>query len=138
MLWRQLGDLVNGTTGLGLHRFQDSMSQISIASEMRKRTWAAVFSIDMTIASFTGRPPGLSHRYSSCPLPLDLNDEILLASKDDLAHAVSLLDSNGWNTVGDLSPATTIRATMCYSLIMAEILEISLGTDSQYSDQRLM
>ncbi|KAL3424538.1 cytochrome P450 [Phlyctema vagabunda] len=138
MLWRQHGDLISATTGLGLHRSRDLPGSVSISSEMRRRTWAVVFCIDKTLASFTGRPPGLSHRYNSCPLPLDLDDEVLLQSKQDLAHAVSQLDENGWNTKGELYTATNLRANMIHGLLLSEVLELALGADSQYSDERLM
>lgn len=138
MLWRAHGDLNHAATGLGLHRDRDLDSPPSISTEIRRRVWACVFSIDKTLAAFTGRPPGISHRYNMCPLPLDLSDELLLGSKEEIARAVGLLDSNGWNTRGEYYPATNCRAVMIHSLIMSEILEISLGSDSQYSDDRLM
>lgn len=138
MLWRAHGDLSYAATGLGLNRDRDLDSPPSISIEMRRRIWAVVFSIDKTLAAFTGRPPGLSHRYHMCPLPLDLSDDILLASEEERARAVSLLDANGWNTLGEFYPATNCRAVMIHSLIMSEILEISLGSESQYSDDRLL
>jgi hypothetical protein len=138
MLWRQSGDLNNAATGLGLHRDKAINSPPTISSEVRRRLWCTVFGIDKTIAAFTGRPPGLSHRYNSCPLPLDLSDETLLASKEERAHAISLLDANGWNTNGEFHPTTNCRSTMTYSLILSEILEISLGTEAQCSNDRLL
>lgn len=138
MLWRSLGDLYNAATGLGLHRDKDINAPPTICSEMRRRTWAVVFSIDKTIAAFTGRPPGLSHRYNLCPLPLDLTDEVLLGPKEERDRAISMLDSNGWNTVGEMSAATSLRAVMIHSLILSEILEVSLGAESRCSDERLM
>src|SRR3954467_11810426 len=50
MLWRQGGDLNNATTGLGLHRDRDINSPPTISSEIRRRIWIAVFSIDKVIA----------------------------------------------------------------------------------------
>ena len=137
MLWRSHGDLAAAATGLGLHRDRYENSPPSITTEMRRRTWASVFSIDQTIAAFTGRPPSLSHRYNLCPLPLDLSDEVLLASKETRLHAASLLDPNGWNTAGELTAATWSRAVMIRSLILSEILEISLGSEQQYSIERI-
>lgn len=51
---------------------------------------------------------------------------------------MNLLDANGWNASGEWFPATSARAVMIISLILSEILEISLGAESQYSDERLM
>jgi len=70
-------------------------------------------------------------------LPLDLSDEVLLASKEERLHAVSLLDPDGWNTTGELTAATWSRAVMIRSLILSEILEISLGSEQQYSIERI-
>ncbi|RDW92202.1 hypothetical protein BP5796_01596 [Coleophoma crateriformis] len=138
VLWRQHGDLTAATTGLGLHRAQDLAAPVTISSEMRRRIWAVVFAVDKTLATFTGRPPGLSHRYMSCPMPLDLSDDILLAPREEIEKAISELDSNGWNTKGELYTATNLRANMVHALISSEILEIALGNSSQYSDERLM
>jgi hypothetical protein len=138
MLWRLHGDLNHATTGLGLHRDRHSGEPVTISSEMRRRTWALMFATDKTLAAFTGRPPGLSHRYNSCPLPLDLSDEDLLASREGLDLAVSQLDSSGWKTTPEVGSGTSLRANMISSLIMSEILELSLGSESQYSEERLM
>lgn len=137
MLWRQHGDLNNAATGLGLHRDRDLDPVPNITSEMRRRIWSVVFSLDKTIAAFTGRPPGLSHRYSACPLPLDISDETLLAPREERERAIHLLDSDGWNTSGEYYPSTSCRAVMMHSLILSEVLEMSLGAESQ-SDARLM
>jgi hypothetical protein len=100
--------------------------------------WAVVFSTDKTIAAFTGRPPGLSHRYNQCPLPLDLTDEVLLAPKEERDRAIAMLDSNGWNQVGEVTVATSTRAVMIHALILSEILELSLGPDCNYTNEHLM
>lgn len=80
----------------------------------------------------------MSHRYNSCPLPLDLEDEILLADKDTLKEAASKLDGNGWNREGNIYSSSRIRASMMYSVIIDEILEISLGTINQFSEARIL
>lgn len=74
----------------------------------------------------------------SCPMPLDLSDDILLAPREEIERAISELDPNGWNTKGELYTATNLRANMVHALISSEILEIALGNSSQYSDERLM
>jgi len=134
----KIGECNQAATGLGLHRDRDTGAPPTISSEMRRRIWSVIFAIDKTVAAFTGRPPGLSHRYNSCPPPLDLSDDILIASKEERARAIRLLDSNGWNTNGEFYPTTSCRAVLMHSLILSEILEISLGIESQYSDTRLM
>jgi hypothetical protein len=98
---------------------------------MRKRLYSSVFCIDKTLASFTGRPPFLSRRYSSCPLPLDISDEVLLQGKEEIAKAASKLDQYGWNTENMYHRSTALRINLCQSRIRDEILELSLGTPSE-------
>ncbi|KAG9241596.1 hypothetical protein BJ878DRAFT_519886 [Calycina marina] len=136
LLWRAQGELNNAATGLGLHR-EKHHNLITITQEMRRRTWACVFSTDKTVSAFTGRPPNLSHRYNHCALPLDLSDEILLAPREQLDLAISKLDDNGWNTEGNVTAATWSRAVMIHCLVLGEILELSLGSEDQYSSERV-
>lgn len=97
-----------------------------------------MFANDKTLSIFSGRPPCLSHRYNACPLPLDLPDEVLLADKDELQEAARKLDSDGWNADMVTGPASRIRASVLYATIMDEVLEISLGNDAQFSEERLL
>ncbi|KAM3080859.1 hypothetical protein ACMFMG_004817 [Clarireedia jacksonii] len=138
-LWRRHGDIVNAVTGLGFHhRPHHANIPVSTTLEMKRRVFGAVFANDKTMSIFSGRPPSLSHRYNACPLPLDLPDEILLADKEELQEAARKLDSDGWNTDTIIGPASRIRASVLYSIIMDEVLEISLGNDAQFSEARLL
>lgn len=115
------------TTALGMHRDADQTpKKVTISSEMRRRTYAAVFNIDKVIATFTGRPPMLSHRYSSTPLPLDLSDEQLLSNPETLAKILEGLDANGWNSDGQIYSTTILRARTSFSIIRGEVLDIAL------------
>lgn len=58
---------------------------------------------------------------------MDLTDEQMMATGEELDIIRSRLDPDGWNTEGGLYPNTIIRAWMCMSLIRDEILELSLG-----------
>jgi hypothetical protein len=126
--WRQHGDLASMTTAVGLHRDTDSIPKtVSIASEMRRRIYAAVFNIDKVIATLMGRPPFLSRRHSSTPLPLDLSDEYLLAGEPHLSNAVSSLDATGWNTEGQIYSTMILRARTMFAYICGDILVLALG-----------
>jgi hypothetical protein len=129
LVWRQHGDLVCAETALGLHRESDiHKSKISISTEFRRRVHACVYTTDMSLASFTGRPPLLSHRYCSSPAPLDIGDQWLLYSdQEELMRIAGTLDANGWNTDGRIYTSTRVRAYYFLALIRDEILEISLG-----------
>ncbi|KAF7942510.1 hypothetical protein EAE99_000560 [Botrytis elliptica] len=138
-LWRRQGDKVHLATALGLHHCAICPDAgVTTSLEIKRRIFSAIFVNDKTLSIFTGRPPGLSRRYNSCPLPLDLEDEILLAGKETLQEAASKLDENGWNREGNIYSSSRIRASMMYGEIIDEILEISLGTIDQFSEARIM
>ena len=86
---------------------------------------------------FTGRPPSLSHRYFSCPLPLDLDTDTLMAGGEMLKHAINSLDENGWNTQGQVYSATICRMMLMCAMIQDEIMEMFVGTQAQWSLERL-
>ena len=44
-----------------------------------------------------GRPPLLSRHYCSYALPLDLRDEDIMESEENVAIVKAKLDDNGWN-----------------------------------------
>jgi hypothetical protein len=128
LLWRQHGDLVSAATALGLHReLEPGKSNTNLPAEMRRRIFGLVFAIDKSLATFTGRPPVLSRRFCAANLPKDISDEVLLKGEPELSRAISRLDSNGWNTDGQIYPATTLRVKFIMSMIQDEILEFSLG-----------
>jgi hypothetical protein len=129
MYWRQHGDLVSMTTALGLHRDVDTASRKpTISSEIRRRIFAAVFNIDKVNATLMGRPPMMSARYTSTPLPLDLSDESLLAGEPALSQAIAALDPNGWSTNGQIYSTTILRARTSFAYIRDEVLALALGT----------
>lgn len=83
--------------------------------------------MDKVVVLFTGRPPQISRRYVSTPLPLDLDDDELLAGDAALAESVRLLDENGWNTKGGLYASTSLRCRFLIALIRDELIEIAIG-----------
>lgn len=120
--------MVSATTALGLHReLETGKSNTTLPAEVRRRVFAIVFAIDKSLATFTGRPPALSRRFCASNLPRDISDEVLLMGEPELSNAVSRLDANGWNTDGQIYPATLLRVKYIMSMIQDEILEFSLG-----------
>jgi len=85
----------------------------------------------------TGRPPSLSHRYFSCPLPLDLDADDLTTGGERLEHAINSLDRNSRNTQGEVYGATICRMMVMYAMIQDEIMEMFVGTQAQWSVERL-
>jgi len=86
---------------------------------------------------FTGRPPAWSHRYQSCPLPMDLSDEVLIEGGDRLQYEISQLDENGWNTKGEIYDSTVCRTMVITATFLDEIMELFIGNPSQWSMDRV-
>ncbi|EGX95998.1 C6 transcription factor [Cordyceps militaris CM01] len=106
-------------------------------SEYKRRMAVHVFTRDKLGVAFTGRPPLISHRYFSTPMPLDIADEDLLDTAR-LARAAQSLDRHGWNTDGRLHSSTAIRARFMISMIRDELIEASLGKASHVNIEYLL
>ncbi|MCJ1384382.1 hypothetical protein MMC17_007498 [Xylographa soralifera] len=130
-LWRRHGAIASAITSLGLHRGSDATNSPStMVAELRKLIFVAAFISDKQLATFTGRPPALSRRYSVCQLPLDLTDVELMADDETLKVIIDTkLDCNGWRKDTTVTQSTTGRAWMVMAMIRDEILELSLGPD---------
>lgn len=86
---------------------------------------------------FTGRPPALSHRYYTCPLPLDLADEVLLEGGELLQREIDALDENGWNQKGEVCDATRCRLLALFGAIQDEVMELFIGAPAQFSMEKV-
>ncbi|RFU75882.1 n-terminal binuclear zn cluster-containing [Trichoderma arundinaceum] len=122
--WRQHAEAVAMATFLGLHTSQPSnpIPEESISVQVKRRVFCAVFNIDMVISTLTGRPPLLSSRLCSTPLPLDVDDATLMNDKIKNYR----LDKEGWNIEGKNHPVTFLRAGYILGQIRSEILEMVL------------
>lgn len=115
-------------TFLGLHAETNPPNyEPTLASEFRRSLNAWVYGLDMSLVSFTGRPPLLSSAYSSTPPPLDLSTEELLSGTESVAEAVRGLDGDGWGTKGAINPPTARRARQRVAMIREKILRVALG-----------
>jgi len=82
-------------TFLGYHALPDEQPyEPTLTSELKRRLYGWILAMDCGVSYFTGRPPLMSSKYSTTPMPLDLHDEELL-NPEALKLAVSQLD-NGW------------------------------------------
>jgi hypothetical protein len=93
--------------------------------------------MDKMLVSFTGRPPMLSTRFTSTPLPLDISDEVLMSDDETISRAVAALDK-GWNAQGRLEKVTFIRARAVMTFVHADILECALGTRAKQTDDYIL
>ncbi|KAF5019460.1 hypothetical protein F66182_8542 [Fusarium sp. NRRL 66182] len=126
--WRSLAEAVALLTFLGLHVGSDDTNYVpSLCSEHKRRTAARVFVNDKIAVSFTGRPPLLSRRYFSCPLPLAIGDQDLLGDEATARRAIQALDENGYDPDGDVLGAALVRSRTQIALIKDELLEMALS-----------
>ncbi|KAM3544110.1 hypothetical protein ARSEF1564_002977 [Beauveria bassiana] len=127
-MWEAHGANVNYMIFLGLHAPDTSAPYIPSAwSENNRRLAAATFVFDKIEVMLTGRPPLISHRFYTAPLPLDLRDEDLIAGSTTLNNAIASLDERGWNTDGGLYPSTVARARCMMALIRDEVIEVTMS-----------
>lgn len=115
-------------TYLGLHALEhEAPYKPSLCSENKRRLAAQIFASDKVGMAFTGRPPLISRQYCSTALPLDIRDEDLTGGVANIARAAESLNGQGWNTKGELYPATFIRARSMIAFVRDELLEVSLS-----------
>lgn len=141
-VWREQGDLISALTALNLHQDDGTSSSpetTTISSHIRRSIFARAYTADKMLALFNGRPPILSFRYCSCPLPLDLPDEAFVQGREHLIREVRELDDKGWSRKqdGDINHTTFQRAELLFCLILDEILEMLVGNKEQWSEEKL-
>ncbi|KAI8958016.1 hypothetical protein F5Y11DRAFT_337548 [Daldinia sp. FL1419] len=137
VVWRTHAESISLLTFLGFHVVEDTgRYQASLSTEIKKRFFHHMFTMAMVVVSFTGRPPLISSRFSSTPLPLDISNEELFSDHETFMKAVSRLDEKGWNTDGAIYPSTSIRGRAIIASIREEIFRIVLGTPDQKRDER--
>ncbi|KAI9042125.1 fungal specific transcription factor domain-containing protein [Aspergillus affinis] len=103
--------------------------KVTIYDEARRRVYAAVFSIDKVLATFTGRPPLLSRLYSTTRLPLDISDEALMSGHRK--EADDSLDRNGWSQDCRINSVIILRARTMFAIIRDEVLKlVEIGRSS--------
>ena len=98
----------------------------SLCSEYKRIVFLQVFLCDKGVVSFTGRPPQMSLKYCSVPLPLDITDQDLIGDDETLLQAMQKLDKNGWSQSGEVQTNTLMRARGMFGRILDEVCEIVL------------
>jgi len=133
-VWMLHGELIGTVTSLGMHR-EDARSKArtDLSIELRRRVFASIFIFDKILATFTGRPPLMSHRFTSTLPPLDISDEALLAGEYSISSAIAL-SKNGWGTNGVFNPSAMLRVRTLLGAIRSEILDVALGEPSLYDN----
>jgi chromatin structure-remodeling complex subunit RSC3/30 len=102
-------------------------------TEIRKRCFANIYAVDKLVVTFVGRPSRICRRYCSIQVPLGIEIADLVLAKDALNAKFSQLDANGWYHDDIIRRSAYMRTFLITSRIREDILEISLGPDSDHS-----
>ena len=126
--YRQTGELVNAVIATGYQREIKADSQTPFfLAELRKRSRASCYSQEVALGSLLGRPPRLSHRYTSLDLPRDIADNDLFRDNQEMGDILASLDENGWNKNGTWFRLTFIRCSILNAPRREDALDLSLG-----------
>ncbi|KAM5446036.1 hypothetical protein McanCB49686_008108, partial [Microsporum canis] len=124
--WQRLGDVTTLVFALGLHRRELDEQAPFFLTEIRKRAMIAAYSMDKMLATFLKRPPRICRQYCHFHTPLHIHWQDLLGDASIRDAAIKRLDTNGWDSRGDLESAKP-RVSMLVSIIREMILEISFS-----------
>ncbi|KAI0017804.1 hypothetical protein F4780DRAFT_772083 [Xylariomycetidae sp. FL0641] len=130
IVYRESGEQVNAVVAMGLHKDIGAGKRIPMwLAELRRRALAQVYSDDLSISVFLGRPPRFPRRYCrDLTPPLDIPEAQLLAEEHrDPADLLRLVDANGDNRAGKVGRMTFVRLLIGFAPIREDTLELYLG-----------
>ena len=78
----------------------------------------------------------INGKFCSCKMPLDLEDSQSALEGEALARALSELNQEGWNQNTVVGRASWLRVSGITSKFREEILELSLGVNTDNLDER--
>ncbi|CAI6341435.1 unnamed protein product [Periconia digitata] len=126
-VWRGMSETISSLYAEGIH-CEESFDEPFFFREARRRVYASVFRSDKTLANFFGRPPMMNWRYSDRPLPLDVDENLLMCDNPDTINAaLAKLDNEGWNAEGKIYSISWVRLRAKMSISRERFLEISLS-----------
>lgn len=135
--WRRVGELVNQIYAIGLHRESNTSSLPPWLLETRRRLCCASYMQDKIIATFLGRPIGMSKRHINTRMPLDLSDDALMAPEDRYTSIVQTLDENGW-AKDQYNRASWVRLRYISSQFLEEILDFTFIKIDENAEKQLL
>lgn len=139
-VWTSLGESCDIAVLMGLH-LETKMDEHTpfFLYELRLRQFNLIYSMDKFLATFMGRPPHISYRYSVIQAPHDLTDEEVCMDWHDLQVALSQLDENGWAPadVGKPCRSAWRKAMLLRTTIREDVLEVVIGPHVQDMEARI-
>ncbi|KAL2855918.1 hypothetical protein BJY01DRAFT_231538 [Aspergillus pseudoustus] len=125
--WHRLGELSSCIYELGIHRESHVSEEMPFfLREIRRRIFVGFYQLDKNVATFLGRPPHISWRYSDTKPPLDISDIAIISEGEELKQALRQLDSDGWNIQGAFQYTSWYRQRYMIYTFREEILDLSL------------
>jgi hypothetical protein len=136
-VWTSLSATCDAIVLMGLHleKRVDSHTPFFLC-ELRIRLFLVCFTMDKFLATFMGRPPHLSYRYSVVQEPRELTDEEMCSDEADLQEALIQLES-GTQKTHPPTRATWRNLSWRWHTIREDILEVAIGTNSTAIEERI-
>ncbi|KAJ3480568.1 hypothetical protein NLG97_g8042 [Lecanicillium saksenae] len=117
------GETMSMVTYLGFHAIKGQVHDRGVCTQIKRRLFGKIFHGDKVLSMYAGRPPMLSRRFVSTPLPLDIPDEVLMGV---IPWENGIVDAQGWNTLGKIYPSTLLRARAYMGYMRDSILDFNL------------
>lgn len=136
--WRRFGDLASQLYALGLHREPTAPNVPKWLLQIRRRVFSTCFLQDKTLSTFLGRPIRLSKRHTDMNMPLNLDDEDIMADEETLSRAIASLDENGWNTERRYLRTSWVRMRFISATYREEILDVALSKVDENVERQLL
>lgn len=136
--WRRFGELASQLYALGLHREPTVANVPMWLLETRRRVFSMCFLQDKTLSTFLGRPIRLSKRHTDMKMPLDLDDDDIVADEETLHAAIAALDENGWNTERRYRRTSWKRMRYISATYREEILDVALSKLDSNVERQLL
>ncbi|KAI0389661.1 hypothetical protein F5Y17DRAFT_111397 [Xylariaceae sp. FL0594] len=138
--WFMLGEVIALLTYLGYHVLPDAADyQAKFMVEIKRKMYYKVYILHGSLVSLTGRPPLMSHRFSTTPLPLDLANSTLYSNdRERIRRAMEATDRGGWYVGPGLLAVTPVRARAKLALLREEIMAYALCTKRHESVEALL
>jgi hypothetical protein len=134
--WRRLNDATGALLAGGLHENAQTGSNIPFyLSELRRRIFGRMYAIDISLATFLGRPPRMSKRFCCIDLPQDIN--ALAYSQTIENQMLSPIDACGWNTAGHVRNTAVLRWSTITAMIREDTLQVLLGRNVPNVEQSI-
>ncbi|KAM6481812.1 hypothetical protein HDV62DRAFT_363264 [Trichoderma sp. SZMC 28011] len=128
--WPLHSETVSLACSMGLNAISDEIIQDPrILKQSERRLFTAIYILDKTAATLSGKLPLLVSDHCSTALPLDICNTILLRWRPSQGINLTSLGVNdeGWNVDGKIYSTTTLRARGLIAHIREQILDLALN-----------